>query len=157
CCRNRGRRSWGHSSSWAPPSIQALMSPALERIRRAIDAFRRELASDYLRALAGEPADAARARSFLVSDEALELLLAEQAAGEASLGEFACRCAQFARGPLEHGYRKARRALGTFAARELSSESGKMHAGEALGTLLRSRNDNERAALLLALDGEFAE
>jgi hypothetical protein len=131
------------------------MSPALERVRGAVDAFRRELASDYLRALAGEPADVARVRSFLVSDEALELLLAEQSSGEATPDELAGLCAQFARARLEHGYRKARRALVTFSAREIASESGKMRAGDALATFLSSRNESERAALLRALDGEF--
>jgi hypothetical protein len=131
------------------------MAPAGDRLRRALEAFRRELALVYQRALAGEPEERPRALAFLVSDQALELLMQADQAGELSPSEYAGMCAHFARARLEQGYAPARKAHVLFASRTISVGGEKLGAGAALSEWAGSPLSARRDALVRALDGEL--
>jgi hypothetical protein len=131
------------------------MPPAGHQLRKALEAFRRELALDYQRALAVEPHERSRALAFLVSDEALEQLIAAEQGGELSPSEYAGMCAHFARARLEHGYAPARRAHAAFAARVLSVASEKLGAGAAAREWASSPVPARREVLVRALDGDL--
>ena len=131
------------------------MAPAGDRLRKALEAFRRELALDYQRALAGEPHESSRALAFLVSDEALEQLIAAEQAGELSPSEYAGMCAHFARARLEQGYAPARRAHAAFAARMVSVGGEKLGAGAAAREWASSPVPARREVLVRALDADL--
>jgi hypothetical protein len=131
------------------------MAPAFDRLRRALEAFRRELALDYQRALLGEPDERPRALTFLVSDQALELLIEAEQGGELSPSEYAGMCAHFARARLEQGYAPARKAHAHFGSRVVSVGSDKLSAEAALSEWSRSPLAARRDALVRGLDGEL--
>lgn len=132
------------------------MAAALERLRRAIEVSRRDLALGYLRQLASDPGEPSRALSFLVSDEALEGLISAHESGELSPAEYAGFAAHFARARLEHGYRAAREARVAFAERPVKLSGDTLRVGDALLEWTVSRVPARRAELFSAVDRELA-
>jgi hypothetical protein len=133
------------------------MTPAGDRLRKALETFRRELALEYQRQLAGEPRESSRALSYLVSDEALELLGNAQQAGELSPSEYAAVCAHFARARLEQGYVSVRKLQAGFGARPVAVANDKLPAAQVLREWSLSPVPARREAIERGLDGELAD
>jgi hypothetical protein len=128
------------------------MPAALERLRRAVAAARKDLALTYLRALGGEPLEPSRALAYLVSDEAIEALGEGQTSGEVPVAEHVALAAQLARARLEHAYRPARRAQLELADSLLELEGERISVAAALRDFAQARVPARRAQLARALD-----
>jgi hypothetical protein len=133
------------------------MPDPTEKLERALAAFRREQALNYLRVLSGAPGGAARARAYLCSEEALELVGAAAASGEFSPSLHAAWCAHLARAHAETAYAGLRAERAGLDQGGVRVESDTRSVGQLLLDWSREPSSARRTRLVEGLAPHLAE
>jgi hypothetical protein len=136
------------------------MTAPFEKIEGALEAFRREQALSYLQRLSGAAAGEVRgqrARAYLCSEAASELIVSMFSSGELAPDVHAAVCAHVARAHAEAHYAEARQQSLELPERLLQLEGDVRSVGAHIGQWSRERSPARRERLEAALDPLLGE